>query len=166
MVLPANKSQDVSFISSDENVIKVNDFGSVKAISDGVARVIVKSKEYEYVTNEITFIVMTEDEIYYEDIIENIIKNQEISVNTSDYRQIFEGIINYNSSSLIGVSSYKYQFNKLVSSVFGAGIIYKMNIHYLDGTVKENATFLDNSQDIKEFTYYVITDFIISEITE
>ncbi len=158
LILPAYKSQEVTFTSSDENVIKVNEFGAVKGISDGVARVIVKSKEYNNVTSEITFVVMSKDEIYYEDIIENIIKDQEINVNTSNHTKVLEGIINYNSSSLVGISSYDYQFNKLVGSAFGAGIIYKMNIHYLDGTVKENATYLENTKNIKEFTYYVITN--------
>ena len=77
-----------------------------------------KSKEYNNVTNEITFVVMSKDEIYYEDIIENIIKDQEINVNTSNHTKVLEGIINYNSSSLVGISSYDYQFNKLVGSEF------------------------------------------------
>jgi len=158
LIVPTNKSQEVTFESSNDKILTVNNQGVVKGITDGVATVFVKSTEYQGIEKEITFIVMSEDEKYYETVIENIIKDQEINIDSSNYNQILEGIINYNSASLVGISSKDYQFNKLVSSVFGAGIVYKMNIHYLDGTIKENSDMLDNMDNIKEFSYYVITN--------
>ena len=50
---------------------------------------------------------MSDDEQYYETIVNNIIKDQDISIDLNDNKKILEGIINYNSSSLVGISSYK-----------------------------------------------------------
>ena len=157
-ILPANKSQNVIFESTDENIITVNKNGSVRAIANGVARVIIKSSDYENVTNELTFVVLSDDEKYYDSILNNIIKNENINIDLDSNTKVLEGVINYNSASLVGVSSYKYFMGNLVSSTFGAGIIYKMNTYYIDGTIKENTTMLEDSTNIKEFEYYVITN--------
>ena len=158
VILPSNKNQNVTYESSDDTIISVNDSGVVRAINKGVARVTVKSSEYENISNELTFIVTTDDEQYFDTIIKNIIENQDININLNDYSKALEGIINYNSASLIGVSSYKYYNNRLTASSFGAGIIYKMNTYYNDGTVKNDTAMLEDASNIKEFEYYVITN--------
>ena len=157
-ILPIDKNQNVIFESTDQNVLTVNDFGVVKALSEGIARVIVRSVEFDGVYNELTFVVLSDDEQYYESIVNNIIKDQNINIDYSNNSKILEGIINYNSSSLVGVSSYKIYGNSMYSSAFGSGIIYKMNTYYKDGSCIENTTSLINSENVKEFEYFVITN--------
>ena len=157
-ILPRIKNQNVIFESTDKKILTVNDFGVVTALSKGVARVIVRSSEYENVYNELTFIVLSDDEQYYETIVNNIIKDQDISIDLNDNKKILEGIINYNSSSLVGISSYKIFGTSVYSSIFGSGIIYKMNTFYKDGSCIQNTTSLINSENVKEFEYFVITN--------
>ncbi len=156
-ILPARSKQDVTYESSDTDILTVTDRGKVKGIAPGVARVKVISLEYK-IFKEITFIVLDKDEIYYEDIISVILQTQNKDLNEDDF-SIMEGIINYNKMSLIGVSTYYIdKFDKVMTKDFGSGIIYKMNIQYHDGTIKENVTSLSNETNIKNFEYYVITN--------
>lgn len=156
VVYPLLSEQTVSFSSTDTNVITVNNNGVVTAVSEGVARVIIESTSLN-VTKELTFIVIGEDELYYSTIINTIINNSVDDDNTLT-SGLLNGVYNYNISSLIGVSSYYDRNSGISSPVFGSGIIYKMNIHYLDGEIKENVTTITAENNIKEFEYYVITN--------
>lgn len=156
VVYPLLSEQTVSFSSTDTNVITVNNNGVVTAVSEGVARVIIESTSLN-VTKELTFIVIGEDELYYSTIINTIINNSVDDDNTLT-SGLLNGVYNYNISSLIGVNSYYDRNSGISSPVFGSGIIYKMNIHYLDGEIKENVTTITAENNIKEFEYYVITN--------
>ena len=158
-VLPLNKNQDVTFESLDTSVVTVTSDGKVNAVGEGVSRIKIKSDIYN-IEKEITYVVLKDDEKYYESIIDLIINNKEITLD-SNFDDIINGVINTNKSSLIGVSTYKLERNRLVESDFGSGIIYKMNVIYNDGTIIENvksAKDITNVEKIKNFEYYVITN--------
>ena len=158
-VLPLEKNQAVAFTSYDTSIITVSDSGKVEAISEGITRVKVYSSLYD-IEKEITFIVMEEDEKYYETIIDLIINSKELTLE-KDFDEIIKGVIECNNSSLIGVTTYVLERNRVVESDFGSGIIYKMNVIYKDGTVVtdvKEASEIMNLENIKTFEYYVITN--------
>ena len=68
-VFPLKCDQNVIFTSSDENVVTVDENGNVEAKSLGVARIELYSEIYD-VSSELTFVVMNEDEKYYDTIIQ------------------------------------------------------------------------------------------------
>ncbi len=156
IIVPTTKNQKVTYKSSDEDIIKVTDDGIVKAISSGVARVEVISEQYNLI-KELTYVVLDSDEVYYEVIVNTILNQNNINLG-EDYNKILEGIINYNTMSLVGVSSYSYFNNEFLNEDFGSGIIYKMNINYLNGSKKLDVKTIQNEQNIKNFEYYVITN--------
>lgn len=157
-ILPSNKNQEVTFESTDSNVITVSLTGQVEAIDFGIARVIIKSKEDENVSKELTFYVADENDKYYEAIINTIVNSTNTNIDLTDKMGVFKPLIEYNSLSIIGVNSYDLYGNKVLDSIYGCGVVYKTNIHYTDGTVKEDVKLLSNEQNIKEFEYYVITN--------
>lgn len=156
-ILPAYKNQNVKYESSDNDVIQVDSKGVITGKTSGLARVLVSSEEYN-IKKEITIIVMDEDEKYYESLFENIVEDRNENINFNDNNKILEGIINYNMSSLVGISGYEIIDDKVTDTIFGAGIIYKTNTYFTDGTVKENTTLIDTEKEIKYFEYYVITN--------
>lgn len=158
-VVPSDKVQDVTFESMDTNVITVSDKGNVVANNDGITRVKIKSEKYN-IEKEITFIVLKEDEQYYEGIINILINNKEILLDSS-FNDIISGVINSNMSSLVGVSTYIVNRNRIEESDFGSGIIYKANAIYNDGSVIndiQDPSEIKNVDKLKHFEYYVITN--------
>ena len=158
-VLPLTKDQTIKFRSYDSSIIKVNNEGNVKALQEGVTTVVVYSEIYN-IEKELTFIVISEDEKYYEPIIDIIINNIDIAINGS-FDSVLDGIIKTTSSSLVGVSTYIMQRNRILESDFGSGIIYKMNVLYNDGTILSDVkteSEIVNLEEVKTFEYYVITN--------
>ncbi len=156
VILPNYKNQSVKYKSTDEKILSVDEYGKVTGLSSGLARVVVTSEEYK-VSKDFSIVVMNEDEKYYESLFKNIIDSNTIDIDFNNNSKILEGIINYNISSLVGISSYEILNNSVTNNVFGSGIIYKMNTHFSDGTVKQNTTFIDTENEIEFFEYYVIT---------
>ena len=78
-VLPLTKDQSIKFRSNDSSIIKVSNEGHVKALQEGVTTVVVYSENYN-IEKELTFIVISEDEKYYEAIIDIIINNKNFSM--------------------------------------------------------------------------------------
>lgn len=157
-VLPSDKNQNVRFVSMDPSIITVSEYGKVKAIKDGTTRIKIISDEYNY-EEEITFIVLKEDEKYYDSILDIIINNEEVLLDNS-FNSIIKGIINSNMSSLIGVSTYEIKKNQIVESDFGSGIIYKMNVIYNDGKIVKDVKDISlvDITNIRNFEYFVITN--------
>lgn len=154
VVYPLINDQKCEFVSTDTNIITVNDHGVVKGISEGVARIIISTKNNIF--DELTFIVINKEETYYSTILNTIINQSKVE--NSMESGILEGVYNYNINSLVGVTSYKINNDNTVDSIFGSGIIYKMNIHYIDGAIKEDVKNIVGENNIKEFEYYVITN--------
>lgn len=158
-VVPLEKDQNVTFKSMDTSIVTVTNDGKVNAIGEGVTRIVIKSETYN-IEKEITYVVLKDDEKYYEAIIDLIINNKEINLDAS-FDQIINGVIETNKSALVGISTYKLLMNRLVESDFGSGIIYKMNVVYNDGTILKdvkNAKDITDVNKIKNFEYYVITN--------
>lgn len=155
LITPVNNDQTVIYEVSDDSVLSINNKGVVTALNCGVCRVNIISNKYN-ISKELTFFVLEDDEEYYEPLINMIVSENENSVN--GYNGLLEGIINYNKSSLVGVSTYYSYNNSIFDKDFGSGIIYKMNINYSDGSKKENVTTITNENNIKEFEYFVITN--------
>ena len=65
-ISPLENDQTVTFESMDESVIEVSETGKVLAIKEGLTRVRVRSNKYN-IESDITFLVLAEDEKYYED---------------------------------------------------------------------------------------------------
>lgn len=155
IISPVTMNQYVEYEVDDNTILSVSNDGTVSALKTGVTTVRIISKQYN-IANELTYIVQDEDEKYYEALVNMIVSDNQISVN--GYNGMFDGIINYNKYSLVGISSY-YTFNNTIKDKdFGSGIIYKMNIQYYDGTIKENVTTIQNETNIRQFEYYVITN--------
>ena len=155
-ISPASYTLPLSYKSLDDSIVKVDENGVVTGVSEGVTRVIV-SNSFLNIETELTFFVLSEDEKQYEAIVNLIINNNELVLDNS-FNGLIQGIMQKNTMSLIGVSTYELKKNKLVESDFGSGIIYKMNIYYSDGKIEENVTDISNKTDIKKFEYYVITN--------
>lgn len=157
-VEPSDKNQTVSFKSMDNNIVTVTEDGKVTAINDGITRIKIISDEYN-LEEELTFIVLKEDEKYYEKIVDVIINNKDIILDNG-FQSILQGVVNTNMSSLVGVSTYVYERNKVKESDFGSGIIYKMNVICNDGNVIKDVKDINeiDVSKIKSFEYYVITN--------
>lgn len=158
-VLPLDKKQDVTFKSMDTSIVTVDENGKVNAVNDGITRIKVTSDLYN-IEKEITFIVFKEDEKYYEGIIDIIINNKEIILDSS-FDNVISGVINSNMSSLVGVSTYVINKNRVEESDFGSGVIYKANAVYKDGTIVndiQDPSKIDNIGELKHFEYFVITN--------
>lgn len=156
-IIPETASQSVNFLSTDEDVITVNEEGVVVGVNSGIARVVVSSNNYLDLKSELTFVVIDVDEEYYDPIIENIIVKEDIYVDKDISALRLHSIIEAANLSLVGVSSYQYRFDKISKHDFSSGMIYKMNIHYQDGTIEENVIEYRDVTNIKKFEYFVIT---------
>lgn len=152
-VYPLTKSQGVSFVSSNDDVVSVNNQGIVTAINSGVCNVTITPIDDKSFTKELTFIVLDKEEEYYEKIIQTIIKNNEIDKDLSNGANILKPIIDKNINSLIGINAKKMFIN-----TFASGIVYKMNIHFNDDTILNDVKEISDFNNIKYFEYYVITN--------
>lgn len=146
-----------SYYSTDESVITVDDYGIVTAVNDGMARVIV-TEELTNIKKEVEYLVLTEDEKYYEDMLDVIIKNDSSNIDLSSNKGVFDALINYSEYSLIGVTGNRVFGQIALTPIFGSGIIYKMNVYYTDGTVVEDVKDITRLTDIDHFEYYAITN--------
>ena len=156
IVNPEGSNQNVSYLSTDDNVVRVDENGLVSGISSGIARVIISSNNYLDITTELTFVVIDEEEEYYEPIIENIVKNEDIYVGEDITSLRLNNVIQTSSKSLVSITSY-HNVGSSKSVYYSCGMIYKMNIHYVDGTVKEDVKEYLDEKGIKKFEYYVLT---------
>lgn len=154
-VFPLKCDQKVIFTSSDENVVTVDENGNVEAKSLGVARIELYSEIYD-VSSELTFVVMNEDEKYYDTIIQFFENNENIEIDSESYSEMFDLLINYNKSSIVGIKSYYSNFGTIQSQL-GVGVIYRMDINYNDGSTKNRVETIYKEENISSFDYYLIT---------
>lgn len=158
-VYPLTKNQEVTF-DCNSDILQIENDGTVRAITSGVCNVTVSSIVDKTFKKELTFIVLDKEEEYYEKIIETIIKNLESEKDLSKDEDVIKPVIEKNINSLIGVSGYS---EELKTSNFASGIVYKMNIHFLDGTILEDVKEIKDYKNIKYFEYYALTNRHIVE---
>lgn len=158
-VYPLSKSQEVTF-DCNSDILNIENDGTVHAIKSGVCNVTVISIADKSFKKELTFIVLDKEEEYYEKIIETIIKNLENEKHLNKDEDVIKPVIEKNINSLIGVSGYS---EELKTSNFASGIVYKMNIVFLDGSKLDDVKEIQDYKNIKYFEYYALTNRHIVE---
>lgn len=158
-VYPLSKNQEVTF-DCNSDILNIENDGTVHAITSGVCNVAVSSIADKSFKKELTFIVLDKEEEYYEKIIETIIKNLESEKDLNKDEDVIKPVIEKNINSLIGVSGYS---EELKTSNFASGIVYKMNIIFLDGTTLDDVKEIKDYKNIKHFEYYALTNRHIVE---
>lgn len=149
-VIPVLIDQKVSYRSSDENIVSVDNEGNIEAINIGLATIYVTSTKDNFVKEHLVLVERSGIELI--DLIENKLINKEESI--SSLSAYFKPIIDTASESVIGVSNYKLVDNKLTNQLIGSGIIYKRFSILEDGSISSN----NELTNITGFKYYVITN--------
>lgn len=135
---PLNASQDVKWISSNEDILTVNNTGVVKAINEGDAVISCVSNIDNTVKNSIH--------------IETIKKEEYVN-----YEQQVIKVIDETKKSIFGVGNYSLDNNgKFIFTSFGSGFVYNC-FPIINGNVER----LYNEDDLKNaesFYCYLLTN--------
>ena len=135
---PLNASQDVKWISSNEDILTVNNTGVVKAINEGDAVISCVSNIDNSVKNSIH--------------IETIKKEEYVN-----YEQQVIKVIDETKKSIFGVGNYSLDNNgEFIFSSFGSGFVYNC-FPIINGNVER----LYNEDDLKKaesFYCYLLTN--------
>lgn len=133
---PVNASQDVEYVSSNEEVATVDSKGVVKFKAVGSVTITVASSKNSDITDSITV-----------NVTENT-RNSNIEEATID-------VIKNTKDSIIGIANYQYNSNhQLVNNSIGSGFVY-----FVRGLLEDNSYTDDlNSEEIINYEYYVITN--------
>lgn len=133
---PFNASQEVGYISNNDEVATVDNFGIVTFKSAGTVIITVYSKKDNNINSSITV---------------NVTKD----VRDDSYETQVKKVISETKNSILGVSNYVYNTNKvLVFTSFGSGFVYRATGVLADGSLTDDI----ENENIVTYQYYLITN--------
>lgn len=135
---PKNASQDISFISSNEEIATVDNFGIVKFKNVGNVIITVISDKDNSITSSINV-----------NVLENTRKDSLESA-TID-------VIKNTKDSILGVATYEYNDNGVLVKVgIGSGFVY--NVYGIDNEGNQINEVNETTENISKYVYYLITN--------
>ena len=151
-IKPDKLSQEVIWSSSDEEVIKIDEEGNAKAIGEGLAQIVARSKEHPTYSSSINVLVtekyIDKNSEEYSDATEEL--------SGSLLESIFYPIIEDSKSYVIGVNGFKSNNIGIeTASTPASGIVYKRQYVLKSGEVVDEVETLD---DVRCYKYYAITN--------
>lgn len=135
---PLNASQDISFVSSNEEIATVDDFGVVKFKTAGNVIITAVSEKDNNITGSINVNVL--------------VNNRSESLETATIE-----VIKNTKDSILGVATYEYNDNGVLVKVgIGSGFVY--NVYGIDAEGNTIDVVDGETENISKYIYYLITN--------
>ena len=133
---PSNSSQDVKFITSNESIATIDNYGIATFKNSGSVMLTAFSVKNESVRASITVNVLE-------------------STRNSDYETQTKEVIKNTKNSILGVANYTYDSkHKLSGKSFGSGFVYHVQGILEDGQLTNDL----NDKNIKKYMNYLVTN--------
>ncbi len=133
---PNNSSQDVKFITSNESIATIDNYGIATFKNSGSVMLTAFSVKNESVRASITVNVLE-------------------STRNSDYETQTKEVIKNTKNSILGVANYTYDSkHKLSGKSFGSGFVYHVQGILEDGQLTNDL----NDKNIKKYMNYLVTN--------